>query len=131
MEREYQASNGLKCNVTVDTYTDYIFINRFGNVQHQGTINKVLKRIIRDCNEEILKKNKDATVLLPGFSCHTLRHTFTTRLIEAGVNPKVVQDTLGHRDVSTTLGIYASVTNEFNKSSYEAMVVNDSDVWKI
>lgn len=130
-EKEYQSINELECKVTVDAYTDFIFINRFGSVQHQGTLNKALRRIIRDCNDEVLEKDENATVLLPRFSCHTLRHTFTTRLIEAGVNPKVVQDTLGHKDISTTLGIYASVTNEFKKSAYDTMAVNNSDIWKI
>ena len=50
-------------------------------------------------------------VLLPHFSCHSLRHTFTTRMCEAGVNIKVIQDALGHSDISTTLNIYADVTN--------------------
>ncbi len=131
MEKARQSFNELKCKVTVDAYTDFIFINRFGNVQHQGTLNKALRRIIRDCNDEVLAKNENATVLLPRFSCHNLRHTFTTRLIEAGVNPKVVQDTLGHKDISTTLGIYASVTNEFKKSAYDAMAVNNSDIWAL
>lgn len=130
-EKERQAFNELKCKVTVDAYTDFIFINRFGNVQHQGTLNKALRRIIRDCNDEVLAKDENATVLLPRFSCHNLRHTFTTRLIEAGVNPKVVQDTLGHKDISTTLGIYASVTNDFKKSAYDTMAVNNSDIWAL
>lgn len=68
-------------------------------------------------------------LLLPRFSCHNLRHTFTTRLIEAGVNPKVVQDTLGHKDISTTLGIYASVSNDFKKSAYDNMAINNVDIW--
>ena len=130
-EKERQTFNELECKVTVDAYTDFIFINRFGNVQHQGTLNKALRRIIRDCNDEVLAKDENATVLLPRFSCHNLRHTFTTRLIEAGVNPKVVQDTLGHKDISTTLGIYASVTNDFKKSAYDTMVVNNSDIWAL
>lgn len=130
-EKERQAFNELECKVTVDAYTDFIFINRFGNVQHQGTLNKALRRIIRDCNDEVLAKDENATVLLPRFSCHNLRHTFTTRLIEAGVNPKVVQDTLGHKDISTTLGIYASVTNEFKKFAYDTMAVNNSDIWAL
>lgn len=130
-EKKYQAFNELECKVTVDAYTDFIFINRFGNVQHQGTLNKALRRIIRDCNDEVLAKGEKEPVLLPRFSCHNLRHTFTTRLIESGVNPKVVQDTLGHKDISTTLGIYASVTNDFKKSAYDAMAVNNSDIWAI
>ena len=50
-EKHYQELNGLKCKVTVDGYTDFIFVNRFGNLQHQGTLNKALRRIIRDCND--------------------------------------------------------------------------------
>ena len=79
-------------------------------MSHQGTLNKAIRRIIRDCNDEVLAKDPDSTVLLPRFSCHTLRHTFTTRMCEAGVNIKVIQDALGHSDISTTLNIYADVT---------------------
>ena len=59
MEKEYQDYNDLKCNVSVDGFTDFIFINRFGKLQHQGTLNKALKRIIRDCNDmQLLKKKR-------------------------------------------------------------------------
>lgn len=119
MEKRYQEFNNLKCNVTVDGYTDFIFINRFGNVQHQGTLNKALRRIIRDCNDEQLAGNEKAPVLLPRFSCHSLRHTFTTRLVEAGVNLKVVQDTLGHKDFSTTMDIYTDVTKELKQREFD------------
>lgn len=40
MERQYQKECGLKSNVVMDGYRDFIFVNRFGNVQHQGTLNK-------------------------------------------------------------------------------------------
>lgn len=117
-ERHYQELNHLKCNVTIDGYTDFIFINRFGAVQHQGTLNKALRRIIRDCNDTQLNKNMPNPVLLPRFSCHSLRHTFTTRLVEQGVNIKVVQDVLGHKDVETTLNIYADVTKELKQKEF-------------
>ena len=118
-ERAYQEEAEIHCTVTVDGYTDFIFINRFGECQHQGTLNKAIRRIIRDCNDEVLAKDPDSTVLLPRFSCHTLRHTFTTRMCEAGVNIKVIQDALGHSDISTTLNIYADVTKELRKSEFE------------
>ena len=54
-------------------------------------------------------------------SCHSLRHTFTTRMCEAGVNVKVIQDALGHKDVSTTLNIYTDVTKELRKSEFEGL----------
>lgn len=93
----------------------------FGQPQHQATLNKAIRRIIRDCNDEQLLKDENAEVLLPHFSCHSLRHTFTTRMCEAGVNVKVIQDTLGHKDISTTLNIYTDVTKELRKSEFEGL----------
>ena len=118
-EKRYQEFNRLKCTATVDGYTDFIFINRFGNVQHQGTLNKALRRIIRDCNDLQFGKKEKNPVLLPRFSCHSLRHTFTTRLMEAGVNLKVIQDTLGHKDFSTTMDIYTDVTKELKQREFD------------
>ena len=65
-------------------------------LQHQGTLNKALRRIIRDCNDMQLAKGKKNPVLLPNLSCHSLHQTFTTRLVEAGVNIKVIQELCGH-----------------------------------
>lgn len=104
-EKAYQEEIGIRCRAQINDFTDFIFVNRFGNVQHHGTLNKALKRIIRDCN------CKEVTTL-PNFSNHSLRHTFTTRMCEAGVNIKAMQDILGHADVETTLGIYADATKE-------------------
>lgn len=119
MEKAYQEFNQIKCRSVIDGYTDFIFINRFGNVQHQGTLNKALRRIIRECNDAQLSKGLKNPVLLPKFSCHSLRHTFTTRLVEAGVNMKVVQDVLGHADFSTTMDIYTDVTKELKQSEFD------------
>lgn len=116
MENEYQKEVELSCNAVVDGYTDFIFINRFGNTQHQGTLNKALRRIIRDCNYEVLDKGEKDAVILPRFSNHSLRHTFTTRMCEAGVNIKAMQDILGHADAETTLQIYADATKEMKRA---------------
>lgn len=117
MEKKYQEDCGIKSKAVVDGYRDFIFINRFGNLQHQGTLNKALKRIIRTCNFEILDKNpKIKAVILPKFSNHSLRHTFTTRMCEAGVNIKAMQEILGHSDAETTMNIYAEATKDLKKS---------------
>lgn len=76
LEKKYQEETGLHCKATVDCYTDFIFVNRFGDVQHQGTLNKAIRRIIRDCNDEVLLRGEDDPVLLPKFSCHSLRHPY-------------------------------------------------------
>jgi integrase len=46
---------------------------------------------------------------LPRFTFHALRHTFATRMLEANVPAKVVQDILGHADVTLTLNTYSHV----------------------
>ncbi len=117
-EREYQKETGIVCKTQVDGYTDFIFVNRFGENQHQGTLNRAIRRIIRDCNDEVLLKQIDDPVLLPPFSCHSLRHTFTTRLCEKGVNVKVIQNVLGHSDFSTTMNIYTDVTADLKQNEF-------------
>jgi integrase len=41
--------------------------------------------------------------------CHDLRHTHATQLLKSNVHPKIVQERLGHEDISTTLNLYSHV----------------------
>jgi integrase len=46
------------------------------------------------------------------FCMHALRHTFATRCIERGVNPKSLQKILGHAHLSTTMDTYVHATDD-------------------
>ena len=56
MEKENQQAIGLQCKVVIDGYTDFIFLNRDGGTFYHGSLNKTIRRIIRDCNLEVLEK---------------------------------------------------------------------------
>lgn len=111
--------NELPCSASVDGYSGFVFANRFGGLLYQGTLNKALHRIIRDCNLEQIEKGSD--LLLPNFSCHSLRHTFATRMCENGINLKVIQDVMGHTDISTTMNIYTDATRDMKCHAFEKL----------
>lgn len=55
-------------------------------------------------------KARDFFPDLPNITLKGLRHTHATLLLQGGVNPKIVQERLGHSNISTTLDIYSHVT---------------------
>jgi integrase len=52
---------------------------------------------------------------------HDLRHTCATLLLKQGVNPKFVQELLGHGDVSLTLNVYSHVLPDMGDVAAGAM----------
>ena len=58
---------------------------------------------------------------LPHIRLHDLRHSNATALIQAGVNPRVVQQRLGHSDVNITLNTYTHVLPEMDIDAAEKL----------
>lgn len=58
---------------------------------------------------------------IPYKSLHKLRHSYATILIDNGANPKVVQNNLGHEDVTMTLGTYAHAYAERQRSEVDKL----------
>lgn len=68
------------------------------------------------------KKEKREPVLIPHFSVHNLRHTFCTRFCENETNIKVIQEIMGHSDISTTMNIYAEATESKKQESFKNLI---------
>ena len=86
--------------------SEYLFIsNSYKNISRQGFF-KILKAECERCGIE-------KTV-----SPHVLRHSFATHMLKHGADLRIIQELLGHEDISTTQ-IYAHLVNEKLKEDYE------------
>ena len=120
---ELQKKKPKKCP-QVDGYTDFIFLNRFGDCQTPSTINRAIQRIVRDCNLEedkrAEKENREPQHIR-SFTCHVIRHSGCTRLFEAGADMTFMKNFMGHADIQTTLDIYTDLLPEKAKELSEGL----------
>ena len=66
-----------------------------GNARRHHLHETVLQRAVREAAER--------AGITPRVTCHALRHSFATQLLESGYDNRTIQELLGHRDVSTTM----------------------------
>ena len=101
---------GLKVSTPIDGYDDFIFVSRSKRPFDQDAANMWLKRLVK-------LYNKTATQPLPPITTHWFRHTFATRMFEANVAPKTVQELLGHANCNITMNIYTSVMDDVKRDA--------------
>lgn len=108
----------------IDGYSGFIFINEYGRIFTPQSVNKAIGRICQEYNE---REQWDADrsgrepVLLPHFSAHQLRHTFCTRFCEHERDLKIIQEIMGHANITTTMDIYNEVTLDRKVNSFASL----------
>lgn len=85
---------------------DFVFVNKNGG--------KMTNRGVEDIVNRVTQKYDATKKVHP----HTFRHSFATHLLQQGVDIRVVQELLGHTNLSTTQ-IYTHVSNEHLKEVYD------------
>jgi integrase len=88
--------------------TGYVFTSINGREIDPTTLDYHFQRLLKKAG-------------LPHFRFHDLRHSCATILLAAGVPPKVIQEQLGHSQISTTMNIYAHVMPSLREQAADAM----------
>lgn len=91
----------------------YLFGTSDGSVRNPGDVGERFARAVKSAQVGLPN--------LPHLTIKGLRHTHATLLLESGVNPKIVQERLGHSNISTTLNIYSHVTPTMQESALEGL----------
>ena len=104
-----------------------IFTTRNGRPISYKHVNKGIVRIINKINNnenELSQKEKREATVMENFTMHSLRHTFATRCFELGIDPKIVQELLGHSNISMTMDIYTHPSENIKRSAIEKIQVS-------
>ena len=102
-------------NLVIDGYSDFLFINRNGNPQVAVNYEAVFRKLVDKYNS----KHEEP---LPKITPHVMRHTFCTRLANAGMNPKALQYVMGPSNITITLNRYTHASLETVKSELQRFV---------
>jgi integrase len=87
---------------------DLIFPTRIGTTMHPTSMYKDFKALLKQAS-------------LPNIRFHDLRHTTATIMLQQGVHPKIVQERLGHADISMTLNTYSHVLPSMQEEAAEKL----------
>ena len=109
----------LKQNLQVvkNTDTPFLFVTTLNTPLCAWSYRNAINSIVEKINE---KRELDSQFEL--FSGHVFRHTFATRCLENGVQPKVIQAYLGHASLKMTMDLYIHVTDERSQEEIERIV---------
>lgn len=103
-------------------WDDLVFTTINGNPVGSSTFRMMMIRIVNNINLDRKCSSEDGVYEeFKHAYMHALRHTFATRCIENGVQPKTLQKILGHSTLAVTMDLYVHVTDEHIFSEIDKM----------
>ena len=112
--------DGSRCHVFMSTcvsertvpvvkdFLGYVFVDEMGNLYKPDMVSETFQKLL---NKHGLRKIR----------FHDIRHSCASLLLKNGVNLKLIQEWLGHSDISTTMNIYAHLDTTAKDVSAAAM----------
>ena len=85
---------------------DLIFGRETDDAFYASTVDHRAKRAWQLANEAAVEREGESAQLLERITLHECRHTFASLLIDAGANPKAIQQFMGHSKIQTTFDVY-------------------------
>ncbi len=126
-ERDRQRNNNIKCNLTIDGYSDFVFLDDKGGLFHYKKLNHRLDRLSAAIDKEIKTEGTaNGLTAFPHIHSHIFRHTFATRMREAGADVKATAEIMGHTEVELTLNTYTDASDEFKRQEIALLDVIDA-----
>lgn len=128
-EEVYQAFQRVLKNrpkpepIVIDGYSNFLFLRKDGYPKVAMNAESAIRGLVKKYRK---KSNED----FPHVTPHTFRHSFCTRLANAGMNPKALQYLMGHSNITMTLDYYAHATFNSARAEMERLTMLHMEVEK-
>lgn len=121
-QKEYMLKHGMIDNHTVDGHSGFVFLTKKFQLWSVVQLDILLHKIVYDYNsievaDGILGDREPE--LLPNITAHILRHTACTRMAEAGLDQRTLQEIMRHSNLAITMKVYNHVDDKRMRDEIE------------
>lgn len=111
---------------SVEKISDYVCPCTNGAVMRESAWQRLWNSYMQTLNQQYgdfidMPTAQNIPIVIPTFTPHCLRHTYCTMLYESGIDAVTAKNLMGHKDISTTLGIYTHLSREKAQTDIEKL----------